>query len=136
MPTTIASSPLIGVPRVILAEDDDAIRRVTGIALRRAGFEVIDACCCDEALVHLRASPAVQALITDVVTPGRLSGYELARIVRQEFPCLAVLIISAQKPSQEDAVLGVCHLAKPCDLKALGAIVRECIRVAALRKPG
>jgi DNA-binding NtrC family response regulator len=136
MPTTTASSVLTGFPLVVLAEDDHSIRRVTGIALRRAGFEVIDACCCDEALMHLRASPAVQALVTDVVTPGRLDGYELARIVREEFPRLAVLIISAQKPSQEDAVLGVCHLAKPCDLTALGEIVRECIRVADLRLPG
>ncbi len=35
-------------PRILLVEDDAAIRRLTSCALRHAGFEVVEACTADE----------------------------------------------------------------------------------------
>jgi hypothetical protein len=73
----------------------------------------------------------VQALITDVITPGFVDGYELARIADLEFPHLALLITLAQsQPRHGDVPLGAWFLAKPVDLNILGSVVRECLEAA------
>ncbi|KQQ26423.1 hypothetical protein ASF53_21050 [Methylobacterium sp. Leaf123] len=73
----------------------------------------------------------MQALITDVITPGCVDGYELTRIASIEFPHLALLITSAQsQPRHGDIALGAWFLAKPVDLNILGGVVRECLEAA------
>ncbi len=63
--------------RVLVAEDDDSVRRVTTRVLERAGFEVT--ACADgiEAIEVLEAGERFGLLITDVVMPNA-SGRELA----------------------------------------------------------
>jgi len=63
--------------RVLVAEDDDAVRRVATRVLERAGFEVLS--CVDglEAIGVLEAGERFALLITDVVMPNA-SGRELA----------------------------------------------------------
>ncbi|WP_411904261.1 response regulator [Methylorubrum thiocyanatum] len=115
-------------PLVIVAEDEIGVRTTTCEALSREGFRVIAAPTCDDALICLRTTPDVQALITDVITPGRVDGYELARIARDDFPHIAILITSAQsQPRHGDIALGAWFLAKPVDLNVLGLVLRECL---------
>ena len=67
-------------PRVLLVEDDAALRRYLGVVLRRAGYEVVAAADGLEAL-RLALSTNVSAVITDAVMP-RLGGPELCRMLR------------------------------------------------------
>ena len=122
-------------PLVVIAEDETAIRATTCAALAREGFRVIAAPTCDEALTYLRSRPDVQVLITDVITPGHVDGYELARISSMEFPHVAILITSAQsQPRYGDIVLGAWFLAKPVDLNVLGRVVRECLEASSRKR--
>lgn len=115
----------------MIAEDETAIRATTCAALAREGFRVIAASTCDEALTCLRKRPDVQVLITDIVTPDHVDGYELARIASMEFLHIALLITSAQsQPRYGDIVLGAWFLAKPVDLNVLGRVVRECLEAS------
>jgi DNA-binding response OmpR family regulator len=43
---------------------------MTGNALRRAGFRVLEACTADEGVGHL-SSAHIDAVVTDVEMPGR-----------------------------------------------------------------
>lgn len=116
---------------MVVAEDETAVRTTICAALSREGFHVIAALTCDDALMCLRSTPDVQALITDVITPGSVDGYELARIASIEFPHVALLITSAQsQPRYGDVALGAWFLAKPVDLNVLGLVVRECLEAA------
>lgn len=67
-------------PRVLLAEDDAALRRYLGVVLRRAGYEVAEAADGLEAL-KLALSSRFSLVITDAVMP-RLGGPELCRLLR------------------------------------------------------
>jgi CheY-like chemotaxis protein len=80
--------------RVLVAEDDPAVRTMLQRLLREAGFEVRTARHGDEALgMALRASGEFDLVVTDVRMPV-MDGLELARRLRERWPGLPVLYIS------------------------------------------
>jgi two-component system, cell cycle sensor histidine kinase and response regulator CckA len=78
---------------VLLAEDDAPLRALLVRALRRAGFEVLEAPSGEVALELARAHPgAIDLVVSDEVMPGR-SGAQLVAEVRQGWPgCKALLV--------------------------------------------
>jgi CheY-like chemotaxis protein len=77
----------------ILLVEDDALRRPIARRLRRAGYEVLDACSGPDALATLEAVPRpVDLLVTDLIMP-RMSGRDLAQRLRERFPALRVLLV-------------------------------------------
>jgi PAS domain S-box-containing protein len=95
-PVEAAEAPLIpgGRERVLIVEDEPAIRAVVRRALTVRGYSVLDAADPAEARTVLTtALPAVQLLITDVVMPGG-SGPDLAAWARERWPGLPVLFIT------------------------------------------
>ena len=63
--------------RVLVAEDDPAVRRVTTRVLERTGFEVVACEDGEEAIEALESGQRFSLMITDVVMP-KVSGRELA----------------------------------------------------------
>lgn len=78
--------------RVLLAEDEDAVRRVFARVLRREGFDVTEAADGAEAVALFEAG-GFDALISDVRMP-KLGGVELAETLRAADPSLRVLFVS------------------------------------------
>ena len=67
-----------GSQTILLAEDDDAVRRLARDVLANQGYTVLDARDGEEALAIARRYPnVIHLLVTDVVMPG-LSGRDLA----------------------------------------------------------
>src|SRR6476620_5674966 len=89
--------------RVLLAEDDRALRRFLQIILERAGYTVVPAADGLEAMKIALSSP-VDVVITDAMMPN-LSGHELCRFIRnsQTLAHLPVILLSAleQKESND-----------------------------------
>ncbi len=83
-----------GTERILLVEDDDAVRRITVSILENGGYEVVaekngvDAM---KAVAGPDAEPDL--LVTDVVMPG-MDGKEVARAISEKFPAVRVLFIS------------------------------------------
>jgi CheY-like chemotaxis protein len=71
---------------LLLVEDDDEVRDTVSVALRAAGFEINSARTADEALLRLQTGERYDAVFTDVVMPGDLSGIELAQEIRRRYP--------------------------------------------------
>jgi two-component system cell cycle sensor histidine kinase/response regulator CckA len=91
-----AASPVVAIPapdlpRVLLVEDEGAVRELLSSALERNGFDVVTAGSAEEALTL--ASPAFQILLSDISLPG-MSGVQLARQLRRSLPSLRVLLMS------------------------------------------
>jgi two-component system cell cycle sensor histidine kinase/response regulator CckA len=86
-----ASIPAPDLPRVLLVEDEGAVRELLSSALERNGFDVVTAASAEEALAL--ASPAFQILLSDISLPG-MSGVQLARQLRRTLPTLRVLLMS------------------------------------------
>ena len=80
--------------RVILVDDDDDVREATAQFIRERGFEVVEASTAYEGLAAMAQSPP-DVLVTDIVMPGGMNGLDLADLTRQEFPGVAVVLMSA-----------------------------------------
>ena len=83
-----------GGRRVLVVDDEEAIRQVTAEALTRHGFVVETAVDGAEALEKfLRQPGSFAAVLTDLMMP-RLNGYQLAAEIRRTDPGLPILVSS------------------------------------------
>ena len=115
---------------ILLAEDDESMRRFLKKALERAGHTVIDASQGDEALTELQLRE-FDLLLTDIVMPV-MDGIELARQAAEIDPEMKIMFITgfaavALNPANR-APADAKVLSKPFHLKDL---VQEIDRVIA-----
>jgi signal transduction histidine kinase/CheY-like chemotaxis protein len=83
-----------GTERVLVVDDDDQVRRVTAEALRRFGYEVLEARGGAEAIAMAQASdPPLALLVSDVVMP-ELSGVDVVNAIRAMGLAPRVLFVS------------------------------------------
>jgi two-component system cell cycle sensor histidine kinase/response regulator CckA len=86
--------PAGGRERLLLVEDDAAVRRVGFRVLHGAGYDVVQASTAEEAIAYLESHPEpIDLLVTDVVMPG-MSGPKLAEVIRQSRPNMRIIFIS------------------------------------------
>jgi CheY-like chemotaxis protein len=79
--------------RVLVVDDEEIQLRGTSLGLRREGFEVEVARGADDALAALSARP-FDVVLVDLMMP-KMNGLELARVVRERFAPLPVVLTSA-----------------------------------------
>jgi PAS domain S-box-containing protein len=79
---------------VLVVEDDNFVRTFALGTLEGLGYRVIAAADGREALTKLAAEPNIAVLFTDIVMPGGMNGWELARRALDMKPGLKVLVTS------------------------------------------
>jgi len=126
-----------GHGRVLLVEDDDEVRDTVSVALRAAGFSIRTARTADEALSRLQAGERYDAVFTDVVMPGALSGVELAEEIRRRHPRIGVVVATGYS-DRPVRIEGVRALPKPYDMQQAVDALNACAAGVAtgLRSPG
>lgn len=122
------SRDLTGSERILLVEDEDAVRMFSQRALSNKGYEIISAASGEAALnlVEEQKGHKLDLLITDVVMPG-MDGPTLAQRVRQTNPNLKVIFMSGYTEDKLKGYLGAntYFLPKPFTLKVLASKVKE-----------
>lgn len=78
--------------RILLAEDEDAMRSYLARALENAGYDVVAVGCGTEALPHL-ATQNFDLLLSDIVMP-EMDGIELAQRCAELSPHTKVIFIT------------------------------------------
>lgn len=89
-------APVARPGRVLVVEDDVALRFVVSEVLRDGGLTVIEAASGDEALDYLRGDPHVDLVFTDVHMPGATDGLALAARIHETWPDIQVLLTSGR----------------------------------------
>lgn len=98
---------------VVVAEDEKLIRMLAAERFADAGYNVIESGHAGEALAALRDS-VVHILFTDIHMPGGMDGLSLARLVRQQWPFIHILVASGDyHPASEEMPSGGCFFRKP-----------------------
>ena len=119
---------LTGTERILLVEDEDAVRTFSQRALSNKGYDVLAAESGDIALTLLEKdeNQHLDLLITDVVMPG-LDGPALAQRIRQSSPDLKIIFISGYTEDKLKDYMGknIWFLPKPFTLKQLAGKVKE-----------
>ncbi|MCV0393871.1 MAG: response regulator [Rhizobiaceae bacterium] len=118
--------------RILLAEDDEDMRRFLVKALERAGYDVIDFDNGASAYDRLREEP-FSLLLTDIVMP-EMDGIELARRATEIDPDLKVMFITgfaavALNPDSQ-APRDAKVLSKPFHLRELVTEVEKMLAAA------
>jgi CheY-like chemotaxis protein len=100
--------------RILVVEDETTVRMIGSDALADAGYEVLEAATADEAVHLLESVGEVHVLFTDVRMPGSMNGFELAKLVRERWPEMRILVTSGDTwPPEGPAFKNVRFLAKP-----------------------
>jgi DNA-binding response OmpR family regulator len=112
----------------VLVVDDEADGAcVLAMGLLMEGFEVETASDAEAALLVM-AGGTFDFAVVDLKMPGT-NGIELARMIRAQFPCAQVVLMSAYHLSERQLVLADCGVVgfvpKPFDLSELASFLRS-----------
>ena len=88
--------------RILVVEDEAAIRDIVVINLERAGFSVAEAGNGEAALVAAREE-AFDAVLLDITLPG-IDGFEVCRELRAQSDTIGIIFLTAR--TQEDDKVG------------------------------
>ena len=115
-------------PVVLVVEDESLIRSTAMDMVEEAGFEAIAASNADEAIRILESRNDIRAVFTDVQMPGSMDGLRLARVVRNRWPPVALIVTSGRANVQEtDLPTGGRFLRKPYEHAQIEAALRQLI---------
>ncbi len=127
-----AAAVVGGTETILLVEDEGPLRELTGLILKQNGYQVIEADCGSTALSawDLKSSQ-IDLLVSDIVMPGGISGYDLADHLKKARPGLGVVFTSGyelQRTGQgPKSVAGSVFVPKPYTSSELLHAVRACL---------
>lgn len=121
---------LTGSARILLVEDEDAVRMFSTRALVNKGYDVLAAEHGEAALTLMEdaENANIDLLITDVMMPG-IDGPTLATKMREKNPTLKIVFISGYTEDKLKDYMGegIYFLPKPFTLKQLAAKIKDVI---------
>jgi DNA-binding response OmpR family regulator len=114
--------------KVLLVDDDDAVRDMMTATLEHRGFEVVAAASVTEALRHI-ATESFDVLITDLHMPNPGDGFTVVTAMRHSQPNALTLLVSGY-PDVQSAMAAILLeadeiLVKPFEIGKLADLVRE-----------
>lgn len=116
--------------RVLLIEDDKALRRYLEFTLSQAGYEVIPAADGLEAMKVVLSS-RVDIVVTDAMMP-HLNGHEFCRFLRNSphLSHIPIVMLSGSEPEQAgmNQELADVFLSKPMSAEQLTSCLEELLR--------
>jgi CheY-like chemotaxis protein len=134
--------------RVLIVDDEAAVRVLVERVLRDAGYETATASDGDEAIALAAAARPFDLLVTDELMP-RMAGHQLARYMREQYLDIKVLYLTGFRDSVFEAKGSLwadeAFLDKPCTPEGLreavallvfGRVRDAATRSAAANRPG
>ena len=127
-----------GDETVLVVEDNPNVRKTVIRQLHDLGYKTIEAESGASALQMVRGGAEFDLLLTDVIMPGGMTGYQLADELRQAKPGLKILFTSGYTElatAGEQAALKDPLLSKPYRKQDLGRAVRSVLDGGTVAEP-
>ena len=119
--------------KILIVEDEQAIREALGIKLEREGYEV---CLAENGMEGLRTFHQEQPdlVVLDIVMPGEMNGLTVCQRIR-ELSEVPVMMLSAEAITEENVIEGLKagadeYLIKPIRLNEFVARIQALLRRA------
>ncbi|HTQ50150.1 MAG TPA: PAS domain S-box protein, partial [Candidatus Acidoferrales bacterium] len=129
-----ASPPKLprGTETILLTEDEPAVRALASNILRRCGYTILPAESGVAALeIWHEYRDKIQLLLTDIIMPDGITGYDLAEQLKLERPQLKVIYTSGYTGDilsrYPTLIRDYCFLQKPYQPYRLAQTVRDCL---------
>ncbi len=91
--------------KILIVEDEEAIREFEAINLRRSGYETVEAGTGEEALAIFEAEPDFDIALLDVSMPG-MDGFTLCKELRKRTETLGIIMLTA-RTQEMDKISGL-----------------------------
>ena len=118
-----------GRETILVVDDEEALLELAREILEELDYRVLTASNGKQALQVLANEPEIALLLSDVLMPGGINGYELAESAMECYPDLKVLLASGYTSRSErhkgQARFSANMLTKPYNLSALAQGVRQ-----------
>lgn len=117
--------------KILVVEDEDAIREVVALNLRLAGYEVTEAASAEQALAVFSPSAGFGVAVLDIMLPG-MNGFSLCETIRRDSASIGIIMLSA-KTLETDKIKGLSigaddYMTKPFSVSELLARVEALVR--------
>jgi CheY-like chemotaxis protein len=124
--------------RVLIADDDDAVRDMLRATLERDGFEVVAVASVPEALSHI-AAESFDLLLTDLHMPQAGDGFTVISAMRHTHPGAVTLVLSGY-PALDEGLVAIRLqadevLVKPIEVASLREIIHKKLADPISHKP-
>lgn len=125
--------------KILVAEDEQAIREFVVINLRRAGYDTLEASTGEEALeIYERENGSIDVALLDIMMPGQLDGLAVCRQLREKSGSIGIILLTA-RTQEMDKVSGLMmgaddYVTKPFSPSELVARVDAVYRRVALEQ--
>jgi CheY-like chemotaxis protein len=123
-----------GSETILMVEDEASVRTVSRRVLESRGYHILEASSGPEALeVYAKNKERIQLLLTDMLMPGGMSGFDLGERLRQITPSLKVVFMSGYSTELTGKDTSFFRrtrshfLQKPCTARDLLDTVRRCL---------
>jgi len=111
-----------GRRRILLVEDNDTVAEMVGGMLAEIGYEQERAISGDEALARLERGADFALVLSDMIMPGKLNGFDLVHQIARRWPGLPyVLMTGYSEATAKAASEGIPLLTKPFTIQKLSA---------------
>lgn len=113
--------------KLLVCEDEDAIREFEVLTLRRSGYEVVDTACGEDAIEAFNNAPNdFSVVLLDIMMPG-IDGLTVCKKIREKNSRVGIIMLSA-KTQEMDKVKGLMlgaddYVTKPFSPSELAARV-------------
>ena len=111
---------------VLLVEDDALARGLTAASLEELGFTVMVASNAHDALALATSSARIDAVLSDIVMPGGMSGIELARELSRRRPGMPMVLATGYTDSAQALPWPVIR--KPYGAAEMAALLSQLMR--------
>ena len=117
--------------KILVVEDEDAIREVVALNLRLAGYEVTEAASAEQALAVFSPPAGFDVAVLDIMLPG-MNGFSLCETIRRDSASICSNMLSA-KTLETDKIKGLSigaddYMTKPFSVSELLARVEALVR--------
>ncbi|WP_456686039.1 PAS domain S-box protein [Bradyrhizobium sp. P5_C11_2] len=123
--------------RVLLAEDNAQVAEVAASVLAERGHTVVRSANASEALHVLNSGQPFDVILSDLVMPGEMNGFDLAQYVRSHWPALPVLLATGYSDQAARAIKeGFPLISKPYKPAALIVAIERTASAVAISTRG
>jgi CheY-like chemotaxis protein len=117
---------------LLVVEDDEQVREITRKRLELLGYAVIDAKTGPDAIEQLKSEVQVRLVLSDVIMPGGMTGYDVARWAATNKPGVKVIMCSGyheevRAGNAHQGLDGVHVLGKPYTREPLARAVSSAL---------
>ena len=114
---------------ILVVEDESNLLMMLEVLVQSLGYKIKKATCSQQALQIIGRGEEFDVMLTDVIMPGGLDGFELAREVRARLPDMPILYMSGYTGYTESDMADVVApmLEKPCPADKLANAIHSAL---------